>query len=181
MIRKKSSFLTFIFSLMPGAGEMYMGFMKKGVSIMALFFFLIFLSTWLNLGPLMFIMPLIWFYSFFDVHNLRAMPDDEFYALEDDFLFIEDGSKDKIKSIAIRYRNLIGLILIVIGFSTLWNNLYDLLYAAFPGAFMIALYNVGHLFPQTVVGAAIIALGVYLIRGKKKELALLEDKGGPQA
>jgi len=32
--------------------------------------------------------------------------------------------------------------------------------------------------PQTMISFAIIALGVYLIRGKKRELDLLEDKGG---
>lgn len=42
MTKKKSGFLTFCFSLMPGAGEMYMGFMKQGVSIMAFFWLLIF-------------------------------------------------------------------------------------------------------------------------------------------
>ena len=45
MRRKKSKFLTFIFSLLPGAGEMYMGFMKMGVSLMAEFFGIIFLAT----------------------------------------------------------------------------------------------------------------------------------------
>ncbi len=30
MTRKKSGFLTFCFSLIPGAGEMYMGFLEWG-------------------------------------------------------------------------------------------------------------------------------------------------------
>lgn len=38
---KKSGFLRFIFSLIPGAGEMYMGFMKQGVTLMVLFLSLI--------------------------------------------------------------------------------------------------------------------------------------------
>ena len=38
MTKKKSGFWTFIFSLLPGAAEMYMGFMKMGVSLMGLFF-----------------------------------------------------------------------------------------------------------------------------------------------
>ena len=51
MTKKKSGFLTFCFSLMPGAGEMYMGFMKQGVSIMAFFWLLIFLAAFFNMGP----------------------------------------------------------------------------------------------------------------------------------
>ena len=45
MKKEKSKFLTFCFSLLPGAGHMYMGFMKMGLSLMAAFFFLIFLSS----------------------------------------------------------------------------------------------------------------------------------------
>ena len=37
MQRKKSRFLVFILSFIPGAGEMYMGFMKQGVTLMAVF------------------------------------------------------------------------------------------------------------------------------------------------
>jgi hypothetical protein len=41
-------------------------------------------------------------------------------------------------------------------------------------------------FPQLLIGFGIILLGIYLIRGKKKELdledkvSMLEDKGGKQ-
>lgn len=45
MQRKKSKFLTFLFSLIPGAGEMYMGFMKMGVSLMAEFFAVLWLAS----------------------------------------------------------------------------------------------------------------------------------------
>ena len=40
MSRKKSGFLTFCCSLLPGAGEMYLGFLKQGASIMTLFLLL---------------------------------------------------------------------------------------------------------------------------------------------
>lgn len=41
---KKSGFLTFILSVVPGAGHMYLGLINKGLSIMILFFGLIFLA-----------------------------------------------------------------------------------------------------------------------------------------
>ena len=37
MINKKNRLFTFFFSLIPGAGEMYLGFYKSGASIMLLF------------------------------------------------------------------------------------------------------------------------------------------------
>jgi hypothetical protein len=181
MIRKKSSFLTFCFSFLPGAGQMYMGFMKRGVSLMSAFFLLIFLSSWLHLGPLMFAIPVVWFYAFFDTFNLRSTPDDEFYALEDSYILFPEFSKSKV--LESKYRNVFALALIVIGFAILWNNLYDLFSRFMPEELKNIIYRFGYYFPQLLIGFAIIALGLYLIRGKKKELdsvndlRQLEDKG----
>ena len=61
---KKSSFWTFVFSLFPGAGHMYLGLMKKGASLMLLFCLTIALSGFLNLSFLLILLPVIWFYSF---------------------------------------------------------------------------------------------------------------------
>jgi hypothetical protein len=86
-MKKKSKFLTFIFSMMPGAGHMYLGFMKQGVSIMTLFFATAFFGMSLSAEAVLLIFPVIWFYSFFDALNKNGLPDEEFYALEDHFLF----------------------------------------------------------------------------------------------
>ena len=82
MTRKKKGFLTFIFSLMPGAGEMYMGFMKRGVSVMCAFLGWIGICGVLQFGAGFYLAPVIWFYSFFSVHNLASLPDEEFYQIE---------------------------------------------------------------------------------------------------
>ena len=87
MTQKKNRFWTFLFSFMPGAGEMYMGFMKMGVSLMGMFFLIITIATILEIGPIIFLAVIAWFYSFFHVHNLAGMPDEEFYSLEDEYLF----------------------------------------------------------------------------------------------
>ena len=34
---KRNKFLTFLFSLIPGGAEMYMGFMKMGASLLSIF------------------------------------------------------------------------------------------------------------------------------------------------
>jgi hypothetical protein len=127
MIRKKSSFLTFCCALLPGAGQMYMGFMKRGISLMSIFFLLTFSATWLNIGPLMFIAPVIWFFAFFDTLNLRAMPDDEFYAMEDNYLIMPDVAKEKLNLLQGKYRTVFAVVLIIIGVSILWNNFYDMI------------------------------------------------------
>lgn len=184
MIRKKSSFLTFCFSFLPGAGQMYMGFMKRGVSLMSGFFLLIFLSTWLELSPLIFASVIIWFYAFFDTFNIRSMPDDEFYTMEDNYLLYPELGKHNVKNLQGRFRLFFASALIFIGFVILWNNVCDILENVLPIEVIVAFRYFGHYFPQLLVAFGIIVLGFSLILGKKKELDTekllprFEDKGG---
>jgi len=186
MIRKKSSFLTFCFSFIPGAGQMYMGFMKRGISLMSSFLLICFLSAWLRMSPLLLILPIIWFFAFFDTFNLRAMPDDEFYAMEDDFLFPQGFNLQKTRDLVNKFRIFFAGGLIIIGFTVLWNNMCDMFSRFIPYQIMNVFNSFGEYFLQLIFAAAIIALGIYLIIGKKKELDsmdqahMLEDKGGPK-
>ncbi|MCI8301058.1 MAG: hypothetical protein HFI69_12090 [Lachnospiraceae bacterium] len=169
MTKKKSGFLTFCFSLVPGAGEMYMGFMKQGVSIMAFFWLLIFLAAFLNMGPVLFILPILWCYSFFNVHNLRGLCDEEFYAMEDDYLFHLDRvlPADRWNK---RRNNLLAWVLIVIGAVILWGNVTEYMRWMFPGEIY---WSIVDAVPQLAISFFFIWGGINLIRGKKREL---EDK-----
>ena len=172
MTKKKSGFFTFIFSLFPGAAEMYMGFMKMGVSLMGLFLGLFVLASFFGVGILAVIDVVVWFYSFFHANNLRAMDDEDFYALEDEYLFHFGGQEQEFwnKMVVSRYRKLIAVVLILIGISVLWNNFLDLLYIMIPNFMWDVIYQVSYRIPQVILGIGIIAAGVYMIRGKKKEL-----------
>ena len=48
MARQKNKILMFLFSLIPGAGQMYMGFMKQGLSLMTIFATLCAVGIWLE-------------------------------------------------------------------------------------------------------------------------------------
>ena len=67
----KNGILTFIFAFCPGAGQMYQGYMKRGLSLITMFclFIVIGVSTLevLTIGCV-----IVWMYSFFDTFNLRA-------------------------------------------------------------------------------------------------------------
>jgi hypothetical protein len=184
MIRKKNSFLTFCFSFMPGAGQMYMGFMKRGISLMASFLIIILTAMWLRFNSILLALPVIWFYAFFDTFNLRSTPDDEFYTLEDRYILFPDIVKGKSHLLQSKFRNIIAFVLIIIGISILWNNFCDFLYNLLPETISIIIIHFNNLIPQLIVAFAIIALGVYLINGKKNDLnsednmPQLEDKGG---
>jgi len=169
MIRKKSKFLTFVFSMLPGAGHMYMGFMKIGVSFMSVFFFLIFLSSWLRTGPLLFIAPLIWFYSFFDCLNKASLDDDQLLHLEDKYLFSLDKLAKLDKDIFEKRRLAIGVLLLFFGIYLLSENIMDFLEPLIPYEFYKIIYNFTSQSPQIIIGIAIVVIGVKLIQGKKKE------------
>lgn len=181
MTRKKSKGWTFIFSLLPGAGEMYMGFMKQGVSLMGLFFGVIALGAWLNLGPILIVLPIIWCYSFFNVHNIRSLSDEEFYALEDDYMFHMDKilPMDRLSK---KQNKILAAILIIAGVCILWNLVVDYvhqyIYAILPDmvarGIMDGLYTV----PQFVVALILIIVGIRLVKGKKVEL---EKKDGEES
>lgn len=70
--RPRPMVLAFIFSLVPGAGHMYLGLMDRGIQLMLIFFGTLFLSSpGLGEGLLsnlwaMVVAPVTWFYSFFD-------------------------------------------------------------------------------------------------------------------
>lgn len=169
MKKKRSKFLTFVFSLLPGAGHMYLGFMKMGLSLMAAFFFLIFLSTWLNIGPLLFALPLIWFYSFFDCMNKRYSTDEEFLLLEDNYLFSLDELVKIDRGLFKKHGLFTGILLLLLGGYLIWNNMLSGLSRYLPSGVYNAIYDVTRVAPQIIVGIAIITVGAKLITGKKKQ------------
>jgi hypothetical protein len=81
-MKKKSKFLTFLFSLVPGVGHYYLGLMKRGLQFMVAFGaaigVLIFFATMSHgpveaLAPIMgIVLPIIWFYSLFDALHLAS-------------------------------------------------------------------------------------------------------------
>lgn len=63
--KKSKSIATFL-SIFPGAGHLYLGMQRRGIQLMAAFLFSIYILDILRLGIFLFLIPIIWFYSFFD-------------------------------------------------------------------------------------------------------------------
>ncbi len=63
---KRSKILAMLLSVFPGAGHMYLGLQKRGLQLMIAFLFTIYILDVLRLSLFLFVIPLIWFYSFFD-------------------------------------------------------------------------------------------------------------------
>lgn len=63
---KKNKTLAMLLSIFPGAGHMYLGLQKRGLQLMAAFLFSIYIMDVLRLSLFLFLIPIIWFFSFFD-------------------------------------------------------------------------------------------------------------------
>ncbi len=171
MIRKRSKFWTFIFSCMPGAGQMFSGFMKAGLSLMVLFFGVIAVSSVLNLGSLLYALPVIWFYAFFDSISRSFLPDEEFYSQQDEWLFSLDKLFSRSYPEALRRNGglYLGVGLLVLGVLLLWDTLVGQLYGVLPDQVLAALRQINRVLPRLIAGGVIIFIGYKLLRGRRTE------------
>ena len=149
---------------------MYMGFMKQGLSLMALMAVSIVGAAY---GLEAFFIPtmiLTWFYSFFHARNLAALPEEEFNSLEDAFIWenlVTDGSL-KISSPTIR--KWAAGILMLLGVVILWKNFSYVILNIIPDRYWDELYPVIDRIPEIAIGILVIFIGFKLIAGKKEAL-----------
>lgn len=169
MKKKGNRFLNFIFSLLPGAGHMYMGFMKLGISLMSLFFLIIFLSSWLSIGPLLYLLPILWFYSFFDCMNKCYASNEIFESYTDDYLFHLGTNHGFVGSFSNKYPLFAGIAVLLLGIYLIWINVLNILYDHIPNQIYHELINLTSKAPQIILGVIILTVGIKLIRNKKKE------------
>lgn len=175
MIRQKRGLFTFICSLLPGAGEMYMGFFKQGISIMLLSMAIVAFSNIPGLGSLLPLAIVVWFYSFFHVHNLASMPPELFETVEDHFLFTENDEQLQKAMQSQKARKVLAIALIVVGGASLWNAFSNFLYNIMPIYTTDAVSSFTRSVPQCLIAILLIYLGVILIKGKKKELDEMQE------
>ena len=147
----------------------YIGFMKTGLSLMAIFFFDIFLSSWLDIGPLLFVLPLIWFYSFFDCLNKVNLSEDQLMLVEDKYLFSFDKLLTLDKNV-IKKRSLVaGILVLILGIYLIVNNVMSIVAPYISNELYNTICNLISKIPQMIIGIAIVAVGIKLILGKKRE------------
>ncbi|WP_048600392.1 hypothetical protein [Rubeoparvulum massiliense] len=63
---KKSRMFATVLAVFPGASQMYLGMQRRGLQLMAAFLLGIFVLDALRLSLFLFLIPILWFYSFFD-------------------------------------------------------------------------------------------------------------------
>ena len=169
--KKKSNAFTFICSFLPGAAEMYMGFMKNGLTLMLVFFASFMLPTALRAGDIFIALVfVVWFYGFFHARNLASCDNDTFAAMEDKYIWEEFCDNKKIRLDSIKTNKWFALILIIIGVGALWNNIFDIVCRYIPESIWNDIYPIISAIPGVVFAILIIVAGILLIKGKKESI-----------
>ncbi len=172
--KKKNRFFTFIFSCMPGAGEMYMGFMNRGVSMMLLFILTIVVSVWIEQAAILAICVVEWFFSFFYVNHLASLNDEEFAMVEDKSIFGTAGLHlPETQDFVYKYNKAIACVLIFLGCCFLWNTFARILSWILPEQLNFisrTMRVLGDYLPSIAIGFGIIFLGFKMLEGKKIEV-----------
>lgn len=177
MKSKKSKFWLGVWSLVPGAGEMYLGFMKMGVSLMLAFGVSIALISMTGLDALSILPVTIYIYSFFHANNLGRVDDQTFQNIEDVYLFGLEGISDIRIKVTGKYRKAAAIVLIFVGVVMIWNTIFTLLCDIFgwDNAYLSQVYYfVRDEVPRILIGIAVIWGGIVMLRGKKAEEPAVE-------
>ena len=117
---KKNALLTFIFACIPGAGQMYYGYMQRGLSLITLFCASFMLGA--LAGPLVVTMFIVWMFSFFDTYDLirhLAAGDPK----PDSLLLL--GDWEDLKRMVPKHNRLLGWGLIALGIWALYDMLLE--------------------------------------------------------
>lgn len=155
--RENKKVVTLALSVIPGAGHMYLGHQKRGLIFMGIFFFTIFFMGFLNISFLVFLLPLIWFYSFFDAyHTLKG----------------KDTEDIDISAILPKINHkYIGGALIVVGVLVMFQNI------VYPIIGQYLDYRFANYFQTLIVSLLFIIGGIKILKGKKHfEQAQVDDE-----
>lgn len=177
----KNRGLAIIFGLLPGAGHMYLGKMKRGLTLMILFWGIIGVSGSMGFALPLFALPVIWFYAFFDCLNLSAMDNGSLERAPDEWAFgwfSEDSSLNKHKDWFQKKNLWLGWGLILIGAATIYSTFGYQFISFLEDVFHIQngwVYDLYNKIPQILIAAVIIILGVKFIVGDKKNTDSKED------
>ena len=169
-MKQKRGLRLFITACIPGCGQMYQGYMKRGLSLLLALCAIFLLAVVLSLEELtIFFIPL-WAFSFFDTYNIRARADGQQPTPDDSFLFgLNDMDTRKLAALCGKRHSLLGWGLVILGgyalFDTFVGRILRVICQQLDSWWLYDL--VMQDVPRLVVTAGIIALGVWFIRGPK--------------
>jgi len=173
MRKKKNKFVTFLFSLFPGAGHMYMGFMNKGLFYMTLCIGIFVVATFFNIGILVFPIVIVWCYAFFECMNIRALDEEAFMALEDN-VYIEESWRNIVHINPEKKKLIIGGGLILLGLYILFTNTYWVFSSFLPDYITEHFYNFIDYIPRLLAAVLLVFMGLRMLKKKEEDIESIE-------
>lgn len=168
---KKNLFLTFCFSLIPGAGQMYQEYMKRGVSLLIITALCGGMGVVLNLSIFLIPIPIIIIYSFFDSFRLRNLVIRGEERQKDTYIWqgISEDQNNVIERIFKKKNIFLGIILIIVGiYFFLDSFLLKVLYETNVSRQIIrAIYSAVRYIPTLLVSVIAVGIGIKLMINKK--------------
>lgn len=164
-MNRKNGFFTFCCACVPGAGQMYLGYMKRGLSIMCAMFGVIAVASFFRMDVLLFALPIIWFYAFFDTFTLRNQTAEQLAANPDDYMF---HTMDlNLPDLFAKKHKVLGVVLIFVGVYALYSGiiepfLWQLSYDFWGTSYLIDAFRA---VPTVLLAALLIYVGVKLAGG----------------
>lgn len=152
---RKSKMIATFLSIIPGAGHMYLGLQKRGLQLMAAFLFSIYIMDVLRLSLFLFLIPILWFYSFFDALQL-----------------ISKQGREELKDLPfvdwlMNHQKWVGIVLLLLGMYYLADEvLLSALDRMFPQERISMLFH--QYFQTFVVSVLLIGGGIRLLLGSKQ-------------
>ena len=171
---KKNGILTLLFACIPGAGQMYQGYMKRGLSLITMFCLFIILGSTTGLDALVVGCIVVYMYSFFDTFNLRAQIIAE-NAPADDYLVHINWKDKRMQDFMMDSHKLLGWGLIALGGLVAYENVIMRVFGDVmwrwgqDNPVFRAIYLMLDALPQIVVCVALIVCGMWLVRGPKNK------------
>ena len=172
--KPKNAILTFFFAFIPGAGQMYQGYMKRGLSLILMAVGPLAVSGLFD--PFAYLTIIVWMYAFFDTFNLRAQIAAG-QTVEDDYLVHIDTKDKRLIQMSKDSHRLLGWSCIALGVLMAYSGILmpivdDVVWRWGQNSpFFRAVYLVLSQLPQIVVCVILIVCGVWLVRGPRVKSA----------
>lgn len=166
-MRELNGFWLFVSSCLPGCGQMYQGYMKRGSSLLVLFWVTVGVTAILNLTALGVLIAIEWLYAYFDSYNLRTLAK-EGRPMPDAYLFGAD--EDGFMGLTLKKgHKVLGWVLIIVGGYSLLSIATNMLANEY-GLWELS-NALNDIVPKVILTVLIILLGVWFIRGPKQKAA----------
>lgn len=164
---RKNRTLATIIAIFPGAAHLYLSMTKRGIQLMAVFLFSIYVLDVLRLSLFFFLIPILWFFSFFDA--LQSISKYENGALTDKPL-VENWTA---------YQRYIGAVLIVFGGYYIFSDVFVQFMYQFLPASRNYMYLINNFSQTFIVAVLLIGGGIRLVMNRKQQNTIDNEKKNP--